>query len=151
MRAVHTATWEKKKQQQQKIDFKKETKEKRHGAGPISNVRNDDNKSTTRRRYTWGKNHRQQPHVEPSDLKRLPKTWEGLVALGSVAHGGVAVPARLGAPGAHDALVHSRLDAVVLFDVQLGEGVVVEHRGLADVTEGGSVHDVPARREERIG
>lgn len=68
-----------------------------------------------------------------------------LVALGPVPHGGVAVPAVLGAAGAHDTLVHSRLDAVVLLDVQLGESVVVEHRRLADVTEGGSIHDVPVR------
>lgn len=82
-------------------------------------------------------------------------TWKtlviGLVALGSVAHGGVAVPAHHGATGAHDALVHRRLHAVVLLDVQLGKGVVVEHRRLADITEGGSVHDVPARGVENKG
>lgn len=67
----------------------------------------------------------------------------GLVALGAVPHGGVAVPPHLGAAGAHDALVYRGLHAVVLLDVQLGEGVVVEHGRLADVTERGGVHDVP--------
>lgn len=67
-----------------------------------------------------------------------------LVLLGAVAYRRGAVPAVLGAARAHDALVHRGLDTVVLLDVQLGQGVVVEHRGLADVTERRGVHDVPA-------
>ena len=69
----------------------------------------------------------------------------GLVLLGAVAYRGGTVPAVLGATGAHDTLVHRGLYAVVLLDVQLRQGVVVEHRCLADVTEGRGVHDVPAR------
>ena len=34
------------------------------------------------------------------------------------------------------------LDAVVHLDVQLGEGVVLVGRGLADITKGGGVDDV---------
>lgn len=75
----------------------------------------------------------------------------GLVALGAVPHRGVAVPPHLGAAGAHDPLVHRGLHAVVLLDVQLGQGVVVEHRCLADVTEGRGVHDVPARTRVNRG
>lgn len=67
----------------------------------------------------------------------------GLVALGAVPHRGVTVPPHLGAAGAHDPLVHRSLHAVVLLDVELGEGVVVEHGRLADVTERGGVDDVP--------
>ena len=69
------------------------------------------------------------------------------VALGPVAHGGLAVPAHHGAAGAHDALVHRCLHAVVLLDVQLGQRVVVEHGRLTNVTEGGCVHNVPVRFE----
>lgn len=68
-----------------------------------------------------------------------------LIALGAVPHRRVAVPPVLGAAGAHDPLVHRGLHAVVLLDVQLGERVVVEHRCLADITEGRGVHDVPVR------
>lgn len=67
----------------------------------------------------------------------------GLVALGAVPDRGVAVPPHLGATGAHDPLVHRGLHAVILLDVQLGESVVVEHGRLADVTERGSVDNVP--------
>lgn len=83
------------------------------------------------------------------DVAAARQLLHDLVTLGSVADGGVAVPAHHGAPRAHDTLVHGRLHAVVLLDVQLGEGVVVEHGRLADVTEGGSVHDVPARSVRR--
>lgn len=71
---------------------------------------------------------------------------QGLIALRPVADRGLAVPTRIGATRAYDTLVHGGLDAVVLLDVQLGQGVVVEYRSLADVTKRRRIHNVPVHK-----
>jgi hypothetical protein len=38
--------------------------------------------------------------------------------------------------------MHGCLDAVVLFDIKLGESIVLECTGIADITQSGGVNDV---------
>ncbi len=37
----------------------------------------------------------------------------------------------------------SGLDAIVLLDIELGEVVVIVHRSVADITQSGSINNVP--------
>lgn len=116
---------------------------------PTTKIEGNDPACTERRRgrtAAWSRHNRE---LATDSRRFIARSMFGLVALGAVPDGGVAVPPHLGAAGAHDPLVHGGLHAVVLLDVQLGERVVVEHRRLADVTERGSIHDVPGMAREK--
>lgn len=66
--------------------------------------------------------------------------------LRSLSLGGLAVLAVQDRSDSDDSLVDGSLNAVVLLDVQLGHGVVLEGRGLLDVSEGRGVNDVSVRK-----
>lgn len=81
-----------------------------------------------------------------SSLSHHQRKAAALVPASAVADRGSADLSRLGTAHAHDTLVDSRLNAVVLLNVQLGQSVVLVGAGIAQVTLGRGIDDVPVFR-----
>lgn len=61
----------------------------------------------------------------------------------------LTVAASLDRADAHDSLVDGGFDAVVLLDVQLGHGVVLEGGRFLDISEGRGINDVSKGNKQR--
>lgn len=84
------------------------------------------------------------------DDKGIQDYCTNLSLLNTLSFWGLTVAASLDRSDADNSLMHSSLNAVVLLDVQLRHGVVLEGRGILDISEGRGINNVSKGKLETI-